>query len=502
MTLTQSWPACHFDKEYFARHILLTQELTITWTPDIATSSHPSYAMDSLSVAASIAGRLTIADAVFRGAYKYCKAASDASNEIKEIINRLRSFSGLLHSLKIHADVLRQDGTLSAFKSGHILDAKKLLVDMQSRLAGAQAKMDGPKHAKISQALKWPFTKTKTKEFTEKLTQLHEIIGLALQADSLSQLSELLGNSNHIKSQLSSLQQDVSNLQMLTKVKIDDERLRILDFFLKVNPQPNLTTSIKLKHDGTCTWLMNHHIFQDWISTPGSKLWLSGIPGAGKTVLAGAIIQAAFSKATSSPNVGVAFFFCDYKDAKSLLLYNLLGAMASQLGRQNDQAFAELKKVFEGLNPPNGLSQELDSEALINCLSNISAHFDQIILVVDGLDECGTDTDEVTQALVDIHNYSSNITMALASRDEHNIRFRLDGIFERIEVSAQKNDLSLYVASELAKRIDDKRLYIVDMELKDEILNKLSNEAEGSGGLPASSTICVIVSAMPTAERH
>ncbi|KAI1121257.1 hypothetical protein F5Y10DRAFT_256692 [Nemania abortiva] len=434
--------------------------------------------MDPLSVAGSIAGLVALADAVFRGVYKYYKSVSDAPREIEELADRLKSLAGVLHSLKILADVLEQNGTPSTVQMTHISNTTKLLGDIKERLDQYQSKKSNPKLDTIRQSFKWSFTKTKTKDLTERLSQQQEIIGLALHSDSLSNLLELLGNSKDIKKQISSVKQGVENLQMLTRVEVDAERQRILDFFLKVNPQPNLDTSIKLRHPGTGNWLIESAQFQQWIESTGS-IWLSGIPGSGKTVLAGAVIQKALEKGKSSPKIGVAFFFCDYKDPKAIVLSNILAAIASQLARQNEQAFGELKERFESLHPKDGLAKDPSSDVLQDCLEEMFQYFDQIILVVDGLDECGDNTDEVTRALANIADYSTNVTMALASRDEYNIELKLQENFTRITIGAHKEDILLYVGSEIDKRMEDGRLRITNVTLKDEILTTLSNEADG-----------------------
>jgi DNA replication protein DnaC len=293
-----------------------------------------------------------LADVVFRGVYKYYKTACDASDEIKELANQLQSLAGILHSLGILADAFEQDGTHATIRMTHVSDAAKLLGEIKVRLEKAAARMSGTKLGFLDQSLKWPFTKTRTKELTEKLAQHHDRINLALHVDSLSNLVELLSATKDLKAQISSVQQSVKNLQMLTRVEIFAKQQRILDFFLKVNPQSNLDTSIKLRHPGTGTWLTDSLQFQQWIDTAGSKIWLSGDPGVGKTVLAGAVIQKALEKGKNSLKVGVAFFFCDYKNEKATVASNILGAIASQLARQNDQAFEVLKRLFELLHPP------------------------------------------------------------------------------------------------------------------------------------------------------
>jgi len=63
---------------------------------------------------------------------------------------------------------------------------------------------------------------------------------------------------------------------------------------------------------------------------PGARLWLHGIPGSGKIVMAGAVIQAALAK-LNSDSVAVAFFFCDYTKPSSQDTPSILGALVSQI---------------------------------------------------------------------------------------------------------------------------------------------------------------------------
>ncbi|KAI0397977.1 hypothetical protein F5Y17DRAFT_454559 [Xylariaceae sp. FL0594] len=304
-------------------------------------------------------------------------------------------------------------------------------------------------------------------------------MSLALRVDSLSSLIQLLSHSKDITSQISSLGQDIKNLQSLTRIEVNSERQRILDFFLKVNPQRNLDTSIKMRHPGTGNWLTSSRQFQEWIDTPGSKMWLSGIPGAGKTVLAGAMIQKALEKGKSSPKVAVAFFYCDYKDGQSAVPSNIPGAIASQLARQNGEAFKKLKELYNLLNPRDGLPKGLDPDLLQDCLEEMFKDFEQVIVVVDGLDECGDNVDAVVDALTQLADYQPNVSMALLSRSEHLIKLKLRDSFPEVLISAHKEDLLLYVGAELDKRKQDGRLRIGNLQLKDKIYATLCNRADG-----------------------
>ena len=100
---------------------------------------------------------------------------------------------------------------------------------------------------------------------------------------------------------------DVNNArQITTNIEMNDRRRRVLDFFMPVDPQQSLAQCLSLRHPMTGMWLIDGDEFQQWLTVPHSRMWLAGIPGAGKTVLAGAMISEVLK--LSSGSIGVAFF--------------------------------------------------------------------------------------------------------------------------------------------------------------------------------------------------
>lgn len=89
-------------------------------------------------------------------------------------------------------------------------------------------------------------------------------------------------------------------------------------------------------------WFVGHRrgSFRNWLHTRNSKLWLSGIPGAGKTLLAASVIEETITESSFKREVG--YFYCDYKDAEKQNPVNILGSLGAQLARQNEDAFSLL----------------------------------------------------------------------------------------------------------------------------------------------------------------
>jgi hypothetical protein len=66
---------------------------------------------------------------------------------------------------------------------------------------------------------------------------------------------------------------------------LSSERRRMLDTIGPYDPNRHQNIAIKLRQPGTGVWFTEGVQFQTWLSTRNAKMWLYGIPGAGKTVL-------------------------------------------------------------------------------------------------------------------------------------------------------------------------------------------------------------------------
>lgn len=69
--------------------------------------------------------------------------------------------------------------------------------------------------------------------------------------------------------------------------------------------------------------------------------------------------------------------------------------------------------------------------------------------------------------------------MALLSRDEFDIRWRLERSFDHVKIAAHTEDVRLYVASEVERRIASGNLAFRRMSLKDTIIAELVRGAQG-----------------------
>jgi len=177
-------------------------------------------------------------------------------------------------------------------------------------------------------------------------------------------------------------------------------------------------------------------------------------------------------------NCAVTFFFCDYKNTESQLPINILKSIASQMARQSQQCFNKLTTYYECCNPINSFVQMPKVNELHILIQDMAQEFESVALIVDGLDECGDLTVEVVERLVKLSTASPKVKTLFQSRDELHIRDLLHN-YDQISIAARSHDLKLYVASQIELRIQTKRLRLRSEKLKEHIMDRLINGADG-----------------------
>ncbi|KAK1570094.1 uncharacterized protein LY79DRAFT_527521 [Colletotrichum navitas] len=433
---------------------------------------------DPLSVSASIAGLVTLVDIVYLRLTKYIKSVKNAEKEIADLCKEVNMLGGAVSMLSRLARGFETENEppIVSFRMHHIEGCSRILTEISNKMKKLE---EGPR-SKIKRLI-WPFTSATTKEMIAELSRHKQNVNLALSAQSMDILLRCLAKEEDRQRSIAEVMADVQKTrEIVVRISVDSRRQKILDFFLGYNPQPNFEMSIKLRHPRTGLWLEALPSFQNWLLNPGSRMWLTGIPGAGKTVLAGSIIENALAR--SSETVATGFFFCDYKNQKTQNTVNVLAGLAHQLARQNGKAFVALEEYYTELHPEKGLPRTPSPEDLERIIVRMADISDQTYLVIDGLDECGDNVEQILSALCSIAENSERISMLILSRDEQNIRERLiepDGSFFNLKIAAHTEDITEYVTAEIEKRIGNKKLHFEDISLKAEILEGLVSGANG-----------------------
>lgn len=91
------------------------------------------------------------------------------------------------------------------------------------------------------------------------------------------------------------------------EMRLSKKRREMLNDFSKIQPDIPFKKHLSLRQNGTGVWLLQSSEFQKFMKSPKSKLWLYGIPGAGKSVLSATVIE--HTSGYRTEKIASAYFF-------------------------------------------------------------------------------------------------------------------------------------------------------------------------------------------------
>ncbi|KAL8664311.1 MAG: hypothetical protein Q9202_003125 [Teloschistes flavicans] len=215
-------------------------------------------------------------------------------------------------------------------------------------------------------------------------------------------------------------------------------------------PEDDLEYFRSLWMPGSCEWVLSRPAFRSWIEDHSSRsriLFVSGLPGSGKSVLSSFIIEH-----LQEMNLSCQYYFFRFGDHAKRSVGLMLRSLAYQIARQSLQASTQLEKLagdavkFEKVEARTIWSKLFSSRLFKLQLQK------PLYWVVDALDEC-----EAPQRLLDIISsitqsqtpirimFIGRKTQALSTAFQ-----RMDSSIEVSELPADgtKADLEAYVVKE------------------------------------------------------
>ena len=214
--------------------------------------------------------------------------------------------------------------------------------------------------------------------------------------------------------------------------------------------------------------------FIEWSEGKKETLFCPGIPGAGKTILASIVIN---HLKTSFPddNTGRAYLYCIYKRKDNQEVDDLLASLLGQLAARQSITLPSLRRLYD--EHRKGEKSRLSQNEIREELYNIIKTYSRTFIIIDALDECGTDHVR-SELLSEIYK--------LQKREETDIRlmvtFRPSIVLEcpssvtELEIRAHEEDIEEY----LSGRMSELRSVVLDNnELQCKIRTRIVTLVDG-----------------------
>ncbi|KAL4782158.1 hypothetical protein BJX76DRAFT_369374 [Aspergillus varians] len=196
---------------------------------------------------------------------------------------------------------------------------------------------------------------------------------------------------------------------------------------------------------GTGAWLLDTSSpFATWVETPGQTLYCSGIPGAGKTVLASIVIEH-LRQMLCDDNVGIAYIYCAYNERHKA--DDLIACLLKQLAFQIPSLPEEVRKLYDLYQKQKLVPQKMD---LISALLSIISSFSRVFIVIDAIDEL---QDDIRADFLDcINKIKPRVNMFVTSRpNASDLIKNLLQCDQQQDIRARNEDIEAHVRREIKK---------------------------------------------------
>lgn len=247
-----------------------------------------------------------------------------------------------------------------------------------------------------------------------------------------------------------SLEEITSLAHKIEKHMSDAEYRRCLDTLKATDPRLDKKRIEKFKGHllrDSYHWVFETQEFKEWMgANSGQFLWVKGQPGKGKTMLLCGIIDELSEMAVRDANI--AFFFCQATTESLNNSSAVLRGLISMIVKQQPSLMTYVSQSsFDGHNSWFALQDTFTS--ILNDPS-----LQPTYLVIDGLDECTENRQDLLELLVQHSSAHPKIKWIVSSRDWLDIERELDRAAQlKLDLELNQDAMSKAVESYIEHKV-------------------------------------------------
>jgi hypothetical protein len=374
---------------------------------------------DPLSVAASVAGLVSLGFRVTEYLVKYYK---DHRNRHADLARTTERLEALLQSLQVLNEIIKnrnwrvdEKNIVDVIESS-VSKSEEIIHELQEEVR----KFEKEPAASLSKTIRasgrsiaYPFRKSTLIKLAEDVDEFGNNLALALQ---------VLQVKDH-----SIIETDIEEIKNSLKVaQAFNVAASVRDWLKAPDVSVDHNSALEKRHPRTGQWFVQSPAFRAWLERDNSFLWLYGFAGCGKSVLCSTAIQHTFRHAQSQEECSVAFFYFTFRDDAKQDASAFLRATLLQLCYQIEGVEKELTRLKTSSPtgpPPVAVLLEYVRQAITR-----NRH---VYLLVDALDESSADDKRagVLSLIQTMRQWAlPSLHLLVTSRDIFDIRQSLDAV--------------------------------------------------------------------------
>lgn len=140
--------------------------------------------------------------------------------------------------------------------------------------------------------------------------------------------------------------------------------------------------AFNMRREGTGKWFLESERFLCWVANEKKQTLLcTGVPGAGKTVLASIVINQLEKEFANNDDVAITYLYFDYR--QQIEFSDLLSVLLRQLLQGNPGLYGTISDMYRRHG-----HDRLSKEAVQKELEVVISQCSEVFIVIDALDEC------------------------------------------------------------------------------------------------------------------
>jgi hypothetical protein len=429
--------------------------------------------MDGLSVAASVAGIISLGIQVTQSLTDYYEAYKGQKSEIANTAEKLKNLLHVFESLRGELT----DRQFRADEKGLVETIESSIEICEENIHELQAKIEKFKDSSgnsiqtTARQVSYPFRQSTLRKLDADIDEIVSNLSLALAVLHQKDIGKV--------------QDDIEDAKaVLDLVRTTQISSTIRDWLKAPDATTDYNDACKLKHPRTGLWFVKGSYFSTWLVKANSFLWLNGFAGCGKSVLCSTAIQYTLRHRRSNPRIGIAFFFFTFSDDSKQNASAMLRALVLQLSSQLNDNHARLSRLYDhcrNATPPD--------QGLEDCLHQLVQAFEHVYISLDALDESPRNLHgknirrSVLEAIATIRKWSEpRLHLLVTSREETDIRDALhDDLYTSPDeiVSMKNASIDSDIASFISSYLKDSRELRKFVTYHGQIESALAERAKG-----------------------
>ncbi|KAI4638130.1 hypothetical protein J4E93_010439 [Alternaria ventricosa] len=408
----------------------------------------------------------------------YVGKVKDASEDRKRLRGEIRACKRILQELKDDAeDIDEGESLVDTINVLERLDGP--LPRLQTILQQVEIRLRHDNTLRGS--LKWPFQEKDVQKLIQSIEREKILINLALSRDSrklLREIKECAEQNNRdlalllqsmdmsaskIGEEFCKLNDHMSQIQTLqVGLHHDVERLQSTDHHRESSKKRDAVLQwlstydhaskhhdiLSKRQEGTGNWFLESKAYDTWLDNSSArKLLCTGLPGAGKPMLASIIIDDLQTRFQTKAGVAVAYFYCDYRTRDEQTLEFMLCSLLKVLAESQETLPIPIEQLYS--DHGNGVRRP-SWRILAQCLKDVAALLQRLYVVIDALDECQVSDGCRRKFLSELLNLQakSRTSLLATSRTVPEVLAEF-GAEKPLEVRASSDDVRKYVVGNL-----------------------------------------------------